>query len=170
MLTQSLLTAHVIFGAIVLLLGLWIMLRPKGDRRHVLIGWAYVISMWAICCSAFLLVTFHRFSFFLMVVGVLTFYFSFAGVRVIRRKKDGGEKWFDWAVSALTLAFGLGLIGYGIYVAFLVQGFHVLTLLSSIFGIGMTRMGWKDLRFFLAPEGRERQWWLYQHISAMGGS
>ena len=168
--TQALIFLHVACGALVLLVGLILMFRPKGTRLHRRLGWMYVLAMWTICLSAFLLIAFHRFSFFLMVVGVLTFYFTFVGVRVVRRPKQGKEQWYDWVVSIVTFAFGLGLIGYGIYVAFLVGGFHVVALLGLIFGFGTAQTAWKDIRFFVSKGEPERKWWLYQHINAMGGS
>ena len=168
---QTLLTySHAAAGALVLILGLVNFLNKKGSKTHVLTGRIYVGAMWWICLSAFLIITFYRFSFFLMVIGVLTFYASFVGVRVLNRKQHGSEKWYDWAVSIITCAFGVALFGYGVWIFLKVGGFHWLGALSLLFGFFTSQSGWKDIRFFLSDKKQEKMWWLYQHISAIGGS
>ena len=168
---QSLLTySHIAAGTIVLVLGLLNFVNKKGSRNHIITGRIYVGAMWWICLSAIIIITFYRFSFFLMVIAVLTFYASFVGVRVLNRKKQGSEKWYDWAVSIITAAFGIGLFSYGIWIFIKVEGFHWLGALSLLFGFFAFRSGWKDIRFFLSDKKQEKLWWLYQHISAIGGS
>ena len=168
---QTLLTySHATAGGIVLLLGLLNFINRTGNKNHVITGRIYVGAMWWICLSAFIIITFYRFSFFLMVIGVLTFYSSFVGVRVLRRKKLNSEKWYDWLVSGLTAAFGLGLIGYAVYIFIQVGSFHWLGALSVLFGYFTMSSGIRDIRFFLSNRKREDLWWLSQHINAIGGS
>ncbi|WP_421877995.1 hypothetical protein [Marinoscillum sp.] len=168
---QTLLTySHAIAGSIVLILGLINFFNRKGSKNHVITGRIYVGAMWWICLSAFLIIAFYRFSFFLMVIGVLTFYASFVGVRVLKRGKTNNIHWYDWAVSIITALFGLGLIGYGINIFLMVKGFHWLGALSLLFGAFTISSGVRDIRFFLSNKERQHLWWLYQHISAIGGS
>lgn len=126
--------------------------------------------MWWICASAVCVISFYRFSAFLLVIAVLTFYSTFVGVRVLRRKKLGTEKWYDWVVAILTILFGVGLCGYGISVFMKVSNFHWLGALSIGFGIFTASGAVRDIRFFVSRQPNERLWWLYQHINAMGGS
>ncbi len=167
---KTLIINHVVLGSLALLSGLIIMLLPKGSRFHVRLGWLYTICMFLVCASAFSIIAFYRFSFFLMVIGVLTFYSTFVGIRVSRRKKDGAVQWYDWLVAIFTCAFGIGLIGYGVGLIIKIQAFHALILLSFIFGVFTFNNGWTDLVAFRKKDFGNRKWWLRQHISAMGGS
>ena len=161
--------SHIIAGTTALLVGLLLMFRPKGTRTHVILGWIYAISMFWICASAFSIVAFYRFSFFLMIIGVLTFYSTFVGVRVTRRKEPGNEKWYDWGAAIVTCLFAIGLYGYAIYI-FIAIGFHILGMLSIVFGTFTFINGWRDLKFFKRSEVDHPKWWLHQHIIAMGSS
>ena len=112
---KLLIFSHVFCGVLVLVLGMVNLLNRKGASNHLLIGIIYVSAMWWICLSAALIISFYRFSGFLLVISVLTFYSTFVGVRVLRRKKPGTEQWYDWLVAGLTATFGISLVGYGIY-------------------------------------------------------
>ncbi|WP_436514498.1 hypothetical protein [Ekhidna sp. To15] len=166
---QFLIISHVICGGTVVLLGLIQMLNRKGGKNHVIIGKVYVAAMWWICLSALSIISFYRFSAFLMVIAVLTFHSSFVGVRVVKRKNPGSEEWYDWVVAVATSLFGIGLVGYGIY-AYFAASQPILALLCVGFGILTLKNGTDDLRFFIKPNISEKNWWLYQHIGAMGGS
>lgn len=166
---QFLLISHVLCGGTVLTLGLVQMLNRKGGKNHLLIGKIYVGAMWWICLSALSIITFYRFSAFLMVIAVLTFYASFTGVRVLRRKQIGSEKWYDWTVAIITLLFGIGLIIYAGHL-YLHTTKSILALLCALFGVFTTTSASQDLVFFIRKNTKENTWWLYQHISAMGGS
>lgn len=166
---QFLTYSHIFCGGTVLFLGIFQMINRKGGKNHVLIGKIYVAAMWWICLSALSIISFYRFSAFLMVIAVLTFYSSFVGVRVLKRKKLGTEKWYDWAVAIATGLFGIGLIIYGANLYFTTD-YNVLAILCAFFGAFTTFSASQDLRFFINPKGKEKKWWLYKHISAMGGS
>lgn len=167
---QLLIYSHILGGSTVLLLGILNFVNRKGGKNHLLIGKIYVGAMWWICLSAFLILSFYRFSFFLLVISVITFYASFVGLRVLRRKKVGSESWYDRAVAALTALFGIGLFGYGIYMFWPFSQFSVIGLLSLIFGYFTFKNGFDDLRFFYRKPTQDQSWWLAQHINAMGGS
>lgn len=160
---------HIFAGVSALLVGLILMFRPKGTKTHIRLGWIYAIAMFTICLSALTLISFYRFSFFLMVIGVLTGYSTFVGIRVTRRKKAGTEKWYDWGAAIITCLFALGLFGYAIHV-FNIAGWHWVGFLSLVFGSLTFANGWRDLVFFYKKKVDHREWWLYNHINAMGGS
>lgn len=125
--------------------------------------------MWWICISALTIITFYRFSAFLMVISVLTFYASFTGVRVLRRKAIGSEKWYDWMVAILTALFGIGLVGYSGYLVIVTEK-YILALLCGLFGFFTFQSGLQDWIFYIRKKSKDKSWWLTQHISAMGGS
>jgi uncharacterized membrane protein len=145
------------------------MLNRKGSKNHILIGRVYVGAMWWICLSAWAILFFYRFSAFLMVIAVLTFHASFVGVRVLRRKKLGSEEWYDWAVSIITVLFGLGIMIYAVNLYFNSPS-TILAFLSGLFGFFTLLNGLQDIRFFIQKPAVEKNWWLRQHIGAMGGS
>lgn len=161
--------AHIFAGGTALVTGLILMLRPKGTKTHIRLGWVYSISMFTICLSALAIISFYRFSFFLMVIGVLTFYSTLVGVRVTRRKQIGTEKWYDWAASIITCLFAFGLFGYAFHV-FNIAGWHWVGFLSILFGGLSFLNGWKDLVFFYKKNADHKQRWLHNHINAMGSS
>ncbi len=161
--------SHIFSGATALLTGLILMLRPKGTQTHIRLGWVYATSMFTICLSALTMISFFRFSFFLMVIAVLTFYSTFVGVRVTRRKKADTEKWYDWGAAVITCLFALGLFGYAIHI-FNIAGWHWVAVLSLVFGSLTFANGWRDLLFFYNRKTDHPQWWLHNHINAMGGS
>lgn len=102
--------SHIICGALVLLLGLINILAKKGTRNHFLIGKIYVGAMWWICISALGIITFYRFNFFLLVIAAITYYTSFVGIRVLKRRVVGSQKWYDWVSAVATALFGFGLL------------------------------------------------------------
>ena len=122
-----------------------------------------------ICLSAIAIISFYRFSFFLMVIGVLTFYSTFVGVRVTRRKQVGTEQWYDWTAAIITCLFAMGLFGYAIYV-FSIAAWHWVGFLSIVFGVITFSRGWTDLAFYRRKQTDHPQWWLHNHINAMGSS
>ncbi len=167
---KLLLVSHATAGGIVLILGLINLINRKGSKNHVLLGKIYVGAMWWICLSAFSIILFYRFSFFLMVIGILTFYSSFVGVRVVRRKTSSSSTWYDWAVSIVTVLFGIGLVLYGINFMLTTKDVVPLGILSILFGTLTTLPAFRDLRNFTSRNPDNKLWWLQQHISAMGGS
>ena len=166
---RFLLISHILGGGTVLLLGIFQMFNRKGGKNHIILGKVYVGAMWWICLSALSIISFYRFSAFLMVIAVLTFHSSFVGVRVLKRKKVGSEKWYDWAVGIATSIFGLGLIFYGVYV-FMSSSQQILAFLCVLFGFFTAKNGTDDILFFIRKKVDDKFWWLQQHISAMGGS
>ncbi len=164
-----LIISHIVCGGTVLTIGLIQMFNRKGGKNHIILGKIYVGAMWWICLSALSIITFYRFSAFLMVIAVLTFHTSFVGVRVVKRKKIGSEKWYDWAVAILTSLFGIGLLIYGGSLYFN-SSQTILAILCGVFGILTLKNGIGDLRFFIKPDVDDKNWWIYQHIGAMGGS
>ncbi len=161
--------SHIVSGGIALLVGLILMFRPKGTKAHIRLGWIYSFSMFWICASALTIITFYRFSFFLMVIGVLTFYSTFVGIRTTRRKQPGTERWYDWMASIITCLFALGLFGYAIHI-FNIAGWHWVGFLSILFGTFTFANGWTDLVYFYKKKANHAQRWLHEHINAMGGS
>lgn len=168
---RLILLSHVAAGVLVLLTGFMNFLTAKGSKLHRRIGLLYVAGMSWIFVSALLIISFYRFSPFLLVIAVLSFYATFCGYRVTKRKKPGQERWYDWAASALTSLFGLGLVVYGSLVAFSHGAGQPLAILSWVFGVATAYNAYEDLRLFMKPDEKLfKLWWLDKHIGAIGGS
>ncbi len=168
---KLLISSHVLAGALVLITGLLNFIVKKGGLAHRKLGIAYVVGMAWVFVSVVLIVTFYRFSLFLLVVGVLSFYSTYTGFRVTKRKAIGDEKWFDWMASVLSMLFGAGLVGYAVYLSATLGLAAPLTILSFIFGVFSFLNGFQDFRFFMFPRTElHKLWWLQKHISAIGGS
>ena len=106
--------SHVFAGASVLLSGLVAMLAPKGGRGHRMAGQLYFWGMFWIFASALLLIGMVRFNIFLLVMGVFSFYLTFSGYRVLKRKAPGQQGWIDWGAAIFAIASRLGLLFYGL--------------------------------------------------------
>ena len=113
-LEPTLIYSHVFAGASVLLSGLVAMLAPKGGRGHRMAGQLYFWGMFWIFASALLLIGMVRFNIFLLVMGVFSFYLTFSGYRVLKRKAPGQQGWIDWGAAIFAIASGLGLLFYGL--------------------------------------------------------
>ena len=161
--------SHILGGAIVLLIGLTIIIIKKGSSLHKLLGWIYVIAMWIVSFSAISIITFYRFNLFLLVIAIYTFYATFSGFRTIQRRKSVLTPRIDYLVSSIVFVAGLILNCFGCYI--LVTSSNVLLAgLSIIFGFFIGLNAFRDLRFYSNGDKSDPNWWLYQHISAMGGS
>lgn len=167
---KFLIVSHVVSGSSVLLLGFIQMLNRKGGKSHIVLGKIYVGAMWWICFSALAIITWYRFSAFLMVIAVLTFHSSFVGVRMLKRKKTKDVRWYDWMTNIITMCFGVGLVGYAVFVYINHPGSMVFIFLCSLFGTFTFFNSYKDLKFLTKKEEKSKRWRIKQHVSAMGGS
>lgn len=169
-LDKLLIWSHILAGALVLLSGLAAMvIRPKGGRWHRIIGKVYFYGMLCIVASAVGIMVLFRFNLFLLVIAVFSFYMSFTGYRVLKRKKPGQQTWVDWMAAIVALLSGAGLLLIGIK-SLVFKGPHPMFILCIIFGLMTAVSGWGDIRVFRRKEVSERMWWWYHHMQAMIGS
>lgn len=162
--------SHVFFGAICLISGLIPMLVKKGGKVHNRSGQIFFWSMFGIFITALILITFYRFSFFLLVIGVFSFYNCFTGYRVLYRKKPGQQTWVDWTGALITLGAGLSFIGTAVYNLAQGSGFTPYVILLCAFGFFTSSTAMTDIRIFRKPDMDEKLWWFYHHMGAMGGA
>ena len=146
------------------------MITKKGGKAHRQTGIVFFWAMFGIFITALLLITFYRFSFFLLVIGVFSFYNCFTGYRVLYRKKPGEQTWVDWSGALITLLAGLSFIGTAIYYLAQGSGFTPFIILLCIFGFFTSSTAITDIRIFRKTDMDEKLWWFYHHMGAMGGA
>lgn len=162
---------HIACGAITLLAGITnLLIVKKGGVAHRYAGLIYFWAMAGIFVSAVLLLVFFSFVIFLMGVAVLSFYTSFSGYRVLKRKQPGSQTQLDWAAAIITLIGGIVFIGLGFYYLLGTENHAILGGLCVFFGVITTILARNDIKLFGMRKANDRLWWLYSHIGNMCGS
>ena len=111
---DALILSHVVAGVTTLISGLLAaFFGKKGGKLHRQVGLVFYWSMFWIFISALLIISFVRFSAFLLVIAVFSWYMTFSGVRVLKLKKTMMAKPVDWTAAIITLLSGLFFIGMG---------------------------------------------------------
>lgn len=166
-----LLQSHTIAGALTLIAGIMAMIaQPKGAKLHKLFGRIFYYAMLWIFLSACLLLLFYRFRIFLLVIAIFSFYMSFSGKRVTKRKRAGSENELDRAASMIAMLAGAVLAAYGAW-GMVTKGFGIAFLLSLIFGLMTFLTGYSDWQSMRATYRRDsKMWWWYRHMGRMLGS
>lgn len=162
--------SHVLLGALCLLSGIIPMVTKKGGKLHRQTGRLFFWSMFGIFLTALIMITFYRFSFFLLVIGVFSFYMCFTGYRVLYRKKQGEQTWIDWTGAIITVVAGCSFLFLGGF-RFLSSGnLNPLTILLFVFGILTSWAAIEDMILFRRKEIDDKLWWFYHHMSAFCGA
>ena len=104
--------------------------------------------MFWVFVSAILIICFVRFSGFLLVIAVFSFYMAFSGVRVLKIKKTSKVEKIDWSAAIITMIFGMGMVGLGAYYLLATEQ-TVLGLLCFFFGFLIA-----SITAFLVQNGR----------------
>lgn len=160
-----LLYVHILSGGISLLVGLYMLLAKKGDKRHKFIGKIYFYSMLTAALLSLPMSYLHP-SYFLFIIGVFTSYMLLTGKRYLRKKKIADVGTADWLLTILMLVFGLAFISFGIY----------NIAIANFFGIVLVVFGGISLLFvtqdFYNYKGRSsvKNYWLTTHLQRMTGS
>jgi uncharacterized membrane protein len=116
MLSSLILVFHVCAGISGLVSGVAAMSFRKGSRRHAAAGTAFAIAMLSMSATG-AYIGLMKSQTTNVVMGILTFYLVATGWRTARHK-DGQSGIFDWLALALALAFGTGLVIFGIEAAY----------------------------------------------------
>ena len=164
---------HILAGAVALLAGIVPMIARKGGGNHRLWGKVYFWAMFIICLTAIVL-QFYRFTIFLLLITVLSFYAAFSGYRSLFRKnpeRGRGPTWLDWGGALIALVSGVSFIAWGLagLVGYeIIRGVFpaVFFYLALFFGFGLSSSAWTDLRSFVRPS-EDKQWWWYYHLNRM---
>lgn len=160
---------HIAAGFTALVIGVFAFASRKGGRVHRLSGKVYVIAMLLVAVSSFIL-SLIRYSPFLFMVGVFTFYLTVTGYRGLlkRRQKSQQAKPADW----LLIAFSTIMAGFmTIRAIYQVSDGHmdflpvVIVFSGSLFTFIIT-----DLRIYLGKKTMATNDWLLYHIGRISGA
>lgn len=168
---KALIISHVVAGATTLLSGLMAaFVGKKGGKLHKQVGSVFYWSMFWIFISAILLISFVRFSAFLMVIAVFSWYLTFSGVRVLKLKKTLKPLPIDWVAATITMAFGLFSIGLGVSYQFQSEWSSMLGYLCIFFGIFTVQVSRLNFNGFRNVHKAEKMWWWFAHMNSMCGA
>lgn len=115
---ELLLVLHVAAGVAALVAAVLAISNRKGSRWHRKIGQVFFWSMFGVGITAVPL-TFVRPNPFLFAIALFSFYMAFAGYR--RGKSNFIANPWDSLAAWLMLVTGVGMVGYGIFMAFTIS-------------------------------------------------
>lgn len=161
--------SHIIAGAAILVFGTYALATKPGGKTHRVVGKIFFWSMAWIFLSTIYMVSAIRFNLFLLIIGIFSFYLSFSAYRVLYRKKKERVLWIDWTGAILTVLAGIVMMGLAIWI-WQQQGIGPAVYLCAIFGFFTVQVAWRDIRVFRTGSLDHPMWWLYQHMSGMGGA
>ena len=162
---KILLIIHIVSGGASLLLGLLLLLLPKGDKRHRFIGKIYFFSMLTAALIALPMSYMHS-NYFLFIIAVFTSFMLVTGKRYLKKKALEDVKPIDWILTAIMLVFGAAFIGFGFYNIIRANYFGIVLMVFG--GISMLYVYQDYINF--KGKSSVKNYWLTTHIQRMTGS
>jgi uncharacterized membrane protein len=165
---------HIFAGFTALITGLVPMLSKKGSKVHTTWGKVYFWAMFMVALTALIRFQMQPRLIFLAGIAIFSFYNTFTGVRLIRRKDNPKPEFIDW-FGAILMVMGALVMLYFAYSASHTNNVFYVTLFA-IFGIFMFFLTFEDLRVFVGSKQinndvpLQTRYWFQNHISRMGGS
>jgi hypothetical protein len=171
---QSALAVHVIAGIFALISGLMAMaLGKKGERIHNLSGQIFYWSMSLIFITTIVFFSLYpeklKYQFF-MTIGIVSFYPTWSGKRMLSMKKELKPLWID-----ILAGFGIGVSGlimmaYGVYGILMPKNFGGVQYLFLVFGIVSLLNCYGDLKYYLNFRQPPKMHWFFAHGGKMMGA
>jgi hypothetical protein len=166
---------HIAAGFIALVTGLVPMFSQKGGKAHILWGKVYFWAMFVVALTALLRFKMQLNLIFLSGIAVFSFYNTFTGVRLIKRKDVLKPSFLDYFASTLAILSAFMML-YFAYYAFN-KNITFYSVLFSVFGIFVFILAFEDFRIFMGKKVIDNtdkpvpvRYWFQNHISRMGGS
>lgn len=153
---------HIVFGSIGFLCGYLALFSKKGSYLHKKSGIIFVFSMvFSVLLSILITLIPKHENQFLVLIGCITIYFVFSGLRALQFKTK--------PVSLLDKIMSCSLFFVGLFMCMQavirVISSQKLNVLYLFFGIGCLLLSWADYRFYKQSKLN----FLTQHISRMMG-
>jgi len=171
LLFDSMRWAHIASGFLALCVFWLPIVTKKGGRLHIKIGWVYVWAMASVSVTAFFMGVYRLtidagpdpdaipFSWFLLLIAILSSSTVWYGIRVLRykRRKKAHRHFVDLLFPSLLFSMGIGISIYGWVISFpLLQYFPILAIF----------LGGSQLVYWLkVPETKSH--WIVEHIVGM---
>ena len=162
---KILLIIHIVCGSTSLLLGLFIMLLKKGDRKHTRLGNMYFFSLLTAAAVSLPMSYLHP-NYFLFIIGVFTAYMLLTGRNYLKKKSIADVKTIDWVLTFTMLIFGTAFIGFGFYNIIRSNYFGTVFLVFGGFGILFVYQDYLNYR----GKSNIKNYWLTTHFQRMIGS
>lgn len=171
---KIILSIHVIFGFGALIGGLFPMFSKKGSRLHSITGWVYFWSMFGVFVTTTIMFFLKQTNglLFLMLIGVLSFFMTFSGVRAVKLKKKGSTAaLIDWLVAGFVLVCGFFMLGLSAYHWINDNGTFFIVLFAVFGSLTIAQARENLLDFNSRRLGTIRpKHWMYYHATKMGGA
>ena len=165
------LSLHIIAGFVALVSGSGAILSAKGKTIHRKSGRVYFWAMTFVFITALILAGF-QFNRFLFMIGFLSYYSVFAGVRSLKLKKlhkDQQPKWYDWLAGLINAGMNVIFIGIGVQIILEYPDQISESLMFIGFGIGGWTISYANLKPFLVRPEKAYHWYLTHTGNMMGG-
>jgi len=165
--TKILKWSHILFGSIVLILGLAQMILPKKGEVHRGIGKAYFILMILVFLTSFPQAILSH-NWFLASVELFALYLVLSSYCFSTKKTNLRANIWDKLICFLWIFSGIFLIRLTIY--FFIDGANGFAFVSGIFGLMLLLNAFTDFKFpfmnaGLGQYGKMR--WFFNHLSRM---
>lgn len=160
-----LLTIHIILGSMSLLLGLFVLVTKKGDKRHKKIGILYFYSMVGAALISIPMSIMHS-NTFLLIIGIFTTYMLLTGKRYLQKKRENQVKILDWILTVFMGICGLSFLFFG--GKSLVNG-TLFGIVLIVFGLVSSLFVFQDYSNFRGKSS-VKNYWLTTHLQRMMGS
>lgn len=165
---KILLTIHIAAGTVGLLSGTFILIRPKGDQQHKLVGKVFAVGMLIASIVALIISLMHS-NYFLFIVGVFTIYLVGTGWRYLQLKqlnKEQTPKIIDWL---LLIGMAIFAVLFVIFGACLFGKSNNFGIVLFSFGMISSLMVLSDLKTFQGKI-KYKNYWLLLHLQRMIGA
>lgn len=163
------LVIHILCGFTALVSGIVPMIAQKGGRVHNSAGRIYFWGMAGVFVTTIALFSLNPLSLqmqFLLPVGIASFYQTFTGKRILRRKKTADKPGLpDWIALWCIGLFGLVTITWTVQRA--LAGDVFMTILFGFLTVLCVGSAWADYRSFTRKVPAEKMRWFYTHLSRM---
>ncbi len=160
-----LLILHIIAGSISVLIGTFIVLTKKGDKRHKLLGNIYYFSLLITAIFAMPMSYLHS-NIFLFIIGVFTSYMILTGKRYLQIKKIEDVKKFDWVLSIVMILFGATFLVIGSKSIINGNTFGIVVLVFGMISVLFVYQDYVNYR----GKSKVKNYWLTTHLQRMVGS
>ncbi len=164
---------HVICGFLSLSTGLIAMIAQKGRRVHNVSGIIFYWAMLGVFVTTVIFFIIYptqlKYQFFL-TIGVISFYPTFSGKRLLNMKKAIVPKPVDWVAAWGVGICGIVMIAYAVYGFIYPDGFKGMAILFAIFGVVCLINAYGDLKIYMGYQKPDKMHWFLGHGGKMMGA